>query len=514
MRTLAALLLIAHAALAQPSSSKACSLSGSVINSVTRAAVARARVSIANADDTLLAESDASGRWSVAHLACGVMTVTAARVGFLRNQPAAPAPPELTLVEGAPAPDVQLELIPQAVIAGKVVDEQGDPMAGAIVSLMTSRVLNGLRSLAASISTTTNDLGEYRIAGLAAGKYVVCATVNQIGPANTAGLPPYGEKCYPGPVDAAPAITMDVPAGYEGRVDMSLAPLSAVQVRGMVSGVPEGANATVSLVSASLPALAGRMGMFLSAPVRKDGTFAVKNVPPGSYILSTNALQQNRRLMARAQVEVAANDVDGLQLRVEPGATVTGSVKIVSTTGKTFTRPQFNLSLRSAEMGVAQVVWDETRTAFAMPDVVPGVYRLEFSAPAPLYLKSAAMGGRDAVGTDVVIGPGGGPLEIAVTDDGGVVEGDVTVDDRSATAWVLLQQDSGPVRNTRTDSKGHFRLDTIPPGRYKIYAWDNSTGVEYANPEWMTRNAKGVDVTVQAAQTQQVKLVRQTAPLD
>jgi hypothetical protein len=474
-------------------------------------------VSVTNSDDNTVVQSDAAGRWSVAHIACGRATISATRVGFLKSQKA-PAPnPAVTLANTAPLHDVKLELSPQAVIAGRVLDDQGDPIPGALVSLMTSRVLNGMRALAATMSNATNDLGEYRFAGLEAGKYLVCAASGQPGMSGgNIPRPPVGERCYPGPPDSSPPVTMDVAPGYEGRVDFTLMPVSTVQVRGVVSGVPEDVNSGVNLVSRALPNMTGRMGATLSAAVRKDGTFIVRNVPPGAYTLIATALQQNKRLMARTPVDVGGGDLDGIHVHLEPGVTVAGTVKVVSVAGRKLDKPIFTATLRSADMGGSQVVWDESRTSFTMPDVLPGNYRLDFSAPAPFYVRSATMGGRDILGAELPIGLGAGSIEVVVTDDGGVLEGDVTADgdEGPVSSWVLVQKEGAPPRNVRTDSNGHFRMDAIPPGDYTAYAWDNNQNVEYANPDWLQRYGKGVGVTIRPGPNEKVKLVRQTAPAE
>jgi hypothetical protein len=156
--------------------------------------------------------------------------------------------------------------------------------------------------------------------------------------------------------------------------------------------------------------------------------------------------------------------------------------------------------------------WDDTRTAFTVTDVVPGNYRLDFAPPAPFYMKSATLGGRDIAGSDVTIGPGAGAIEVILSDDGGKVEGDVSADDAPAAAWIFLERDGAPLRNARTDANGHFKIENVPPGDYKVYAWDDQTKVEYANPDWMQRNGKAVAVSVGPGQTAQVTLVRQIAP--
>jgi len=118
------------------------------------------------------------------------------------------------------------------------------------------------------------------------------------------------------------------------------------------------------------------------------------------------------------------------------------------------------------------------------------------------------------MGSDVIIVPGAGPLELVLADDGGTVEGQVTADEGPAPAWILLAKDGVPSRNASSDPAGHFKIDNLPPGDYRIYAWDDNSTVEYANPEWLRQHGKGLAVTVAAGQTIQVKVTRQIAPPD
>ncbi len=507
----AALLLAAMVAAAQPTDAKNCSVDGTVVNSVTGAPLLRAHVSVIGANDSALLDSDANGKWSAQNISCGTVTIAANRPGFLRFVKSG----NLVLVANTPQHGVELKLAPQAVLAGRALDDQGDPILGAQISLMTSRVINGVRGIQASTSTNTNDLGEYRFAGLAAGKYILCANAGG-GFVIANGARPYSQKCYPGPVstDAGNATsTMDIAAGYEGRVDFTLTPQTTVYVSGVLSGKQDLAYTGVNLVPRTQIA---RMAMGLASPVRPDGAFSIRGVPPGSYTLTARA-NDSESMTARMPLEVGDVDIEGNPARVlEPTFKVAGTVKILSASGRKIDKPQYSVLLRSSDRvyGSGQTTWDDSRTAFTISDVEPGNYRLELSPPAPFYLKSATLGGRNMMGSDVAIGQGAGNIDIVISDDGGVVEGDVSGDDGQGAAWIFLERDGAPSRNVVTDANGHFKISTVPPGDYKVYAWDDNNNVEYANPEWMQRNGKGVAVTVDPGQTASVKLVRQNAPVE
>ncbi|HXP42553.1 MAG TPA: carboxypeptidase-like regulatory domain-containing protein, partial [Candidatus Acidoferrales bacterium] len=73
-----------------------------------------------------------------------------------------------------PAPenhDITLKLIPEAILSGKVIDQNGQPLQGLRVLLKTLQVHDGLRRWQQVQSRTTSVDGEFRFAELRAGKY-------------------------------------------------------------------------------------------------------------------------------------------------------------------------------------------------------------------------------------------------------------------------------------------------------------------------------------------------------
>jgi hypothetical protein len=79
------------------------------------------------------------------------------------------------------AEEIQLRIVPQAAVAGRVTDSARNPLVGAIVQL-SRMYLTGNRTVLSPVSqATTNDLGEYRMFGLAAGRYYVSAFYQDVG---------------------------------------------------------------------------------------------------------------------------------------------------------------------------------------------------------------------------------------------------------------------------------------------------------------------------------------------
>ncbi len=192
----------------KPFASSDCAADGSVVNSVTGEPIPRAKVNLISGGMNYAAATDTSGRWSFANVPCGQANFMTTRVGFLGRAARLMNPVTVaTLISGSPAHDVKLELTPQSVVYGKVVDDQGDPVQNVQVTALASVVVEGKGTFQQGSNATTNDLGEYRIPGVTRGKYIVCARMAAQGSVVSTGSQTMAaEVCYPGPSRAeAPA---------------------------------------------------------------------------------------------------------------------------------------------------------------------------------------------------------------------------------------------------------------------------------------------------------------------
>ena len=66
-------------------------------------------------------------------------------------------------------------------IAGRIVDESGEPLSGLRVSAVRPATMNRVRQQVPSSSASTDDLGEFRIYGIAPGQSFVQALWQRFG---------------------------------------------------------------------------------------------------------------------------------------------------------------------------------------------------------------------------------------------------------------------------------------------------------------------------------------------
>jgi hypothetical protein len=140
-------------------------VTGVVMDGQAKHPIAYARVLMARTNGPLAssvtARADERGQFSMA-VTPGTYRVVATHDDYLRGEA-----PSTIEVGAAPIEGIVVTLTPTAVISGRIMDELGDPARGVFV-----RALVNTRTIAES---RTDDLGAYRLFGLAAGAYVIKA---------------------------------------------------------------------------------------------------------------------------------------------------------------------------------------------------------------------------------------------------------------------------------------------------------------------------------------------------
>jgi protocatechuate 3,4-dioxygenase beta subunit len=276
-------------------------LSGVVTEDGGRTPVAGARVMLmasrpspgfADPNQPPMTVTDREGRFTFDGVAPGRYRLNAQKPGFATIG----APPEVAVIEGQPRAGVMLTLQRGGVIAGRVLDESGEPVINASVMAMRrppalpAAVRQPPNVLMTAGSTQTNDLGEFRLFGLAPGEYAVQVNGRDMFgnslARKTTPVPTY----YPGTTDPLAAQIISLASGQTfGNVDITVIELPSFQVSGVVrdhNGRPVN-NAQVRLTSAPSNAVLP-MGPRMSNQARSDvsGRFTINAVTAGTYTLT------------------------------------------------------------------------------------------------------------------------------------------------------------------------------------------------------------------------------------
>jgi hypothetical protein len=234
------------------------------------------------------------------------------------------------LEPGRKIANIEFALIPQAVITGKVIDEDGEPVPHTMVTVLRRTPL--ARQPMGMMGMSTNDVGEFRIAGLAPGRYVIRAERRgpMFGAATRAGTDGKGEGTldyvptwYPGVTDEASAGEITAAAGQHlPGMDIRLRKGRVFQVSGRIGGVPgDSSRIQVSLQ----PRRTGRGGMIFGfgggGNGKPDGTFTLPSVTPGSWDVVAMNLESGRpQMLGRAPVtgQVLLQPMQPLPMFMQP----------------------------------------------------------------------------------------------------------------------------------------------------------------------------------------------------
>lgn len=410
--------------------------------------------------------------------------------------------------------DVVMRMTPQGAVSGRVIDEDGDPVAGAMVTAQSYSYAGGKRRLTPGDSGQTNDRGEFRLGKLAPGQYYVNAT-NQFMTNMMAEAPPppkdgapemaYVATFYPKTTDPTLAASVDVAAGADlsGFV-IQLQKSRVTRVKGKATG-PDGAplkNAQLMLMSFTN---IGSMRMkMISDP---QGKFEITDVQPGQYIAMTIQMNGSSPTMHMQPLTVPNEGLNDVQLGGQTDGTVTGNV-VVAGEGKVALK-DLRVSLGGEEVVAMPVFGTVSETgAFTLNKVSQAQYEVSLAhVPDGAYLQSVQWGGREMLGKPVDFSAGfAGALKIVLGTDGGSFETTVMRDDKPVSdATVVLLPADPAGRFTRTtksgesDAAGRVTFKDVAPGSYLAFAWEKVEDGAWLDPVFLKPfENQGVKVTIGA----------------
>lgn len=455
--------------------------------------------------------TDADGLYELRELPAGRYTVTASKGAYATlsygQTRAAEGGRPIEIKDNQTIDRIDLRLPRGGIITGVVLDEFGEPMPDAQVSALRQQYVSGRRRLMpVSGFTTTNDIGAFRLFGLAPGSYYLSVSLrpmfvmmNDRSDDRTGYAPTY----YPGTNDVASAQRLTVAAGQTlNDINVSLAPTQTARLSGTVvdsSGQPVRTGAVMAMprggVTVSMMPTVG--------PIRPDGTFTINSVAPGEYVLRATMppdANGGAGTTAVATVSVSGQDVSGIQLIPVAPSMVRGRITLDGGTVQAYggTPPQliFN-SVDPDDFGPGMMSMPAMFTprddlTFETKATTGRLVARLMAADGRWSLKAVRHQGVDVTDSGLEVRPGQdlSDVEVELTSQKQEISGLVTAAGGKPTnsyTAVIFPQDrelwrgiSRYVAVGRPDQEGRFRVRNLPPGDYYAVA------VEYVEPgAWM-----------------------------
>jgi hypothetical protein len=466
--------------------------------------------------------ADEQGRFVFPSLAVGYYAVNARHDGYKPTLYGAThtARALVPVKDGEQTSDIAIAMPPCGVIAGRVTNENGQPVQN--VELVVLRYYYGAWlwrppvTPETPLKTYTNDLGEFRISNLIEGQYIVrAAAPPQTGKNKLAGMG-YPSIFYPSAVSPEAANPIAVASGEVSKADITLQSGPAFHIAGLIDSNGSSEEVCFGLApkryNSAVAQVIGRVIRF-----GKDGQFLIDDVPPGSYVLSAALCHGIPPLGAMQPLEVAGN-LDGLRIQLNSGQRLSGVIKSegVNPSG-------VKLLLRSPDLLSGYVSRAEVGAdgGFVFETVMPRHHIVDFvGLPPGAYVKSVKYGGREVPESGFEI-EGEASLEITLSSLGAAQFSGAVLDRTGQPApyamVMVLPSDGGPMESAKdvmADEKGNFVFPALRPGTYKALAWEvryNPFGLESADPILPTLfEANARIVTLSAAAPQSVGLTLNT----
>ena len=487
-------------------------------------------------------DCDAEGHFSVTVPSAGSWRLTASARGFVsqafdEHQSYSSA---IVLTAEAPTKDLEFRLSPEASIIGVVLDDAGEPVRNAQVSLLTvpPPVPGGPQPAGNSRAVArTDDRGMYELPNLGPGDYRLTVHAqpwyavqgNRSSDGEVSALDPsldfaYPTTWFPGVSDSALAETISLHAGDTRQADFHLVPIPSIHLRMIVPPrVNTGPNTAQQ--SPSFPMVqpissgAGVQG-FVQVSTHYDAQqnqVDIGGLTPGLYQVRMSGPNPDSRV---AVVEINANSARTLDLNTASRDMARITLRfdgLGDSDSDSNTRPERNggvqvtlidtdthrgiFSSNSNEGGGGPMQRRDQRdpNAERTIDVPPGRYEVVLQGRPNIFLKGLTAKGAEVAGRYVTVGAGESTLTMHVASGRARLTGIATLDDKPAVgAMVLLVpvtiEDPNSItmlRQDQTNTDGSFDLENVIPGQYILIAIDHGWQINWGDRTTLRRYLMG-----------------------
>src|SRR5579863_8191687 len=282
---------------------------------------------------------------------------------------------------GLDTENLVLRLDPSAMLSGKILDELGDPVRQATVSLYREDRQVGVGRIIKFRVSMTDDQGAYEFSQLDAGSYFISATAKPWYALHTVSSRQPGAETLPGAVDqsldVAYAITyygdatepddatpIPVRGGDHLQADIHLNPVPALH---LLFHLPDNGANGFTMPMLQKPSFDG-MEMIQNNGMQQvsPGVFEMTGVAPGRYSVRTPESGSEA-----TDLDITTNGQELDMSTAQRASTVKATIQVL---GEPTLPPQIEVALRNSKMRI--VAWQEmdAKGEVVFQDIAPGKY--------------------------------------------------------------------------------------------------------------------------------------------
>ena len=532
---------------AQPSSGSY-RIAGTVVSKADGRPLGEARVTATDVHDGKKSEfriTGEDGKFEFTNVPAGKYSLRGAKRGYIAAAYDQHGQFSSAIVTGAglDTETLQLRLAPDAVIAGKVLDEAGEAVRKATVTVYHEDHSSGESRIRPGASAQTDDRGEYEITPLQPGNYFVSVTAKPwyamhpatprsgwLAPANEASGEPASESSssessssessskqlegaldrslfdvtypvtyYPDVVTSESAIPIPIQGGERLQLDFHLNPVPSLR---LMFRVPKGENGEFNVPNLEQPAFDGvNYVQSQSTHMISPGLWEVSGIPAGNYNVVIHS-QAGPQQLSQINLAKDGEEIDTDTGKSQPLAKIKATIQMADNQSP----PRLTVSMREGSRQVAGASTQTSGTSknensdeLEFDSIPPGKYEFSVFGQGNRYFVSRLSAtGAEVSGRTLMVTAGSSPtVRLTVVSGSADVEGVVRKSGQAFSgAMVVLvpanpETDSDLFRRDQSDQDGTFVLHNVIAGAYTILAIEDGWEMDWSRAGVISVYLKG-----------------------
>jgi hypothetical protein len=482
-------------------------IAGTVVSKTDGHPLARARVIVRDAKDGQKFESLVTaedGKFDFTGVPAGKYSLNGAKRGFITAAYDQHEQFSTAIVTGAgiDTEALVLRMAPAAVISGRILDESGDPVRHASVTLYQDDHSSGVDQIHQVRSAQTDDQGEYEVPSLMPGTYFLSATakpwyaVHQHSdprasrPKSQRDVPEnfdrsldvaYPLTYYPDTSEAESATPIAIRGGEHLQLEIHLNPVPSLHLLFRLPGNGQNSYAIPQLEQS---AFEGSTFLQTEAHFISPGLFEIAGVPAGRYNIRVNrpgtSAQMNAVELTRDGEEIDTGSAEAM-------STVKLSVQVP---GSATLPERLAVGLRSAHRMLSSWKLVDAKGEVELQQIPAGRYEVViWGPPKPYSIRQMSAEGATVSGHSLVVAAGvSASVSLTLTAGSSNIEGTAKRADKPfAGAMVVLVPEDPELnrdlfRRDQSDLDGTFSLHNVVPGSYTLLAIENGWDLDWSQP--------------------------------